>query len=67
MIKNINKSFKSAVENIINVGSMQEAVSLHMIFPAMEIVYCYSACASFNLFKSFEDRGSKFKEAVRQL
>ncbi len=66
--KKINKSFKSAVENIINVGSMQEAVSLsYDISSDGDCVLLSPACASFNLFKSFEDRGSKFKEAVRQL
>ena len=66
--KKINKSFKSAVEKIINVGSMKEAVSLsYDLSNDGDCVLLSPACASFNLFKSFEDRGSKFKEAVRQL
>ena len=66
--KKINKSFKSAVEKIINVGSMKEAVNLsYDLSSDGDCVLLSPACASFNLFKSFEDRGSKFKEAVRQL
>ena len=66
--KKINKSFKSAVEKIINVGSMKEAVNLsYNLSSDGDCVLLSPACASFNLFKSFEDRGSKFKEAVRQL
>tara|TARA_B100001057_G_scaffold62117_1_gene55476 strand:- start:46408 stop:47721 length:1314 start_codon:yes stop_codon:yes gene_type:complete len=66
--KKINKSFKSAVENIFNVGSMKEAVNLsYDLSSDGDCVLLSPACASFNLFKSFEDRGSKFKEAVRQL
>ena len=66
--KKINKSFKSAVEKIINVGSMKEVVNLsYDLSSDGDCVLLSPACASFNLFKSFEDRGSKFKEAVRQL
>ena len=66
--KKINKSFKSAVEKIINVGSMKEAVNLsYDLSSDGDCVLLSPACASYNLFKSFEDRGSKFKEAVRQL
>ena len=66
--KKINKFFKSAVEKIINVASMKEAVSLSYDFSSDgDCVLLSPACASFNMFKSFEDRGSKFKDAVRQL
>ena len=66
--KKINKSFKSAVEKIINVGSMKEAVNLsYDLSSDGDCVLLSPACASFNMFKSFEDRGSKFKEAVRPI
>ncbi len=66
--KKINKYFKSAVEKIVNVGSMKEAVSLsYDLSNDGDCVLLSPACASFNMFESFEDRGSKFKEAVRQL
>ena len=47
---------------------MKEAVNLsYDLSSDGDCVLLSPACASFNLFKSFEDRGSKFKEAVRQL
>tara|TARA_B100000242_G_scaffold160016_1_gene114227 strand:+ start:6422 stop:7735 length:1314 start_codon:yes stop_codon:yes gene_type:complete len=66
--RKINKFFKSAVQKIINVGSMKEAVNLsYDISSNGDCVLLSPACASFNMFKSFEERGSKFKDAVRQL
>ena len=66
--KKINKFFKSAVENIVNVKSMNDAVRTSYNFSENgDCVLLSPACASFNMFKSFEDRGSKFKEAVRQI
>jgi UDP-N-acetylmuramoylalanine--D-glutamate ligase len=32
-----------------------------------EVVLLSPACASFDLFENYEDRGNKFKEAVRSL
>ena len=64
----INKFFKSAVEKIVNVKSMNDAVRASYDFSENgDCVLLSPACASFNMFKSFEDRGSKFKEAVRQI
>ena len=50
------------------VGSLAEAVRLGAsIAQAGDIVLLAPACASFDQFDSFEDRGRQFQAAVRQL
>ena len=58
-------------------GSICEVVNTHSLADAMQAVYSYSksgdtvllspCCASFDLFKSYEDRGRQFKVAVLEL
>ena len=61
-------SFNSFVDLILETQSMKEAVMIaHKIADKNENVLLSPACASFDLFKNFEDRGLQFKKAVRAL
>lgn len=62
---------KQALENGVNiqlVGTLAEAVALaHQQAANDDVVLMSPACASFDQFKSFEDRGNRFVELVRAL
>ena len=60
--------FENAVEYIVEVKSMDEAVNAaYKISSSGDCVLLSPACASFDLFDDFEDRGRQFKTAVRKL
>ena len=62
------ETFGNMVENIIETQSMSEAVQIaYKIATSGESVLLSPACASFDLFENYEDRGHQFKAAVRQL
>jgi UDP-N-acetylmuramoylalanine--D-glutamate ligase len=47
---------------------MSEAVKIaYKVSEAKDTVLLSPACASFDLFKNYEDRGNQFKNAVRSL
>ena len=60
--------FENLVEYIFDVDSMQDAVNIaYKISKSGDNVLLSPACASFDLFDDFEDRGRQFKNAVRKL
>lgn len=64
----IIKSFKGLVDTIVEATSAEQAVELaHKLSKPDTVVLLSPACASFDLFENFEDRGNKFKKAVLNL
>ena len=64
----IKDTFNGVVETIVEARSAMEAVSYgYRLAKKEETVLLSPACASFDLFENYEDRGNQFKSAVRAL
>ena len=66
--KKIIEAFQKEIETIVEATSAMEAVAYgYRLAKKDEAVLLSPACASFDLFENYEERGNEFKKAVRAL
>ena len=66
--KKIIEAFSGIVDTIVEANSALEAVAFaYQLGSKEEVVLLSPACASFDLFENYEDRGNQFKKAVKLL
>ena len=66
--RKIQEAFGSIVSLMVTTNSAKEAVQAAFHFASKgDVVLLSPACASFDLFKNYEDRGKQFKQAVKNL
>ncbi len=64
----IIQTFGNVIDLIVETAGAEEAVKVaYKIAEKGDVVLLSPACASFDLFENYEDRGNKFKKAVREL
>ncbi len=66
--RKIHEAFGDIVSLMVNTSGAEEAVQAAFHFSSKgDVVLLSPACASFDLFKNYEDRGNQFKKAVKAL
>lgn len=67
-VEKLRSEFDGKVATVIEAASMDEAVRMaYRLGEKGDTVLLSPACASFDLFENYEDRGRQFKNAVREL
>jgi UDP-N-acetylmuramoylalanine--D-glutamate ligase len=64
----LRKAFDGKISSIVETDNISDAIekAFELTKPG-DIVLLSPACASFDLFKNYEDRGEQFKQAVKNL
>jgi len=66
--KKIHEAFEDIIEDIVDTESAQDAVNMaYQLSQKGDTVLLSPACASFDLFDNYEDRGHQFKSAVKAI
>ena len=64
----LHNAFDDMVDTVVDADSMEDAVRTAYYLSKQGFQVLLSpACASFDLFDNYEDRGRQFKQAVRNL